>query len=256
MKRNLMKRLQQISHRVNRDQTEVAKSFLGGLQKHLASRGHRADLKITTKARDTSGRFRASVKFDSRLGYPSDDDLLTLVAQSYPTHEIDWDLADVDMDLGLVLLQLEPSVEVVPVESMGQIPPEFKPIGSGIYKRARDASGNVNEIWTLSKGPDGLMLYRNEDDLEVSAEDESGFRAGDVVNTPYGPGRIQRFDEVGNAIVTVGSKKRLVAAGDMYKYDIKKEKKKLEDYFATAYGDRAWAQALMEDYTTKHKKNK
>jgi len=248
MDRKLMKRLQQISHRVNRDQTEVAKSFLGGLQKHLASRGHRADLKIATKARDTQGSFKASVKFDASLGYPTEDDLITLVAQAYPTHDIDWDLAEVDMDLGLVLLQLEPSVEVVPVESINQIPPEFKSIGSGLYKRARDASGNVNEIWTLSKSTDGLMLYRNPDDLEVNAEDESGFRAGDVVNTPYGPGRIQRFDEVGNAIVTVGSQKRLVAAGDMTPYEVNKEKKKLEDYYAEAYGDREFAKGLVEDF--------
>ena len=254
MNRKLMKRLQQVSHRVNTDRTEVAESFLGGLQKYMASRGHRADLALSTKARDTNGRFSASVRFDATLGYPEDTDLLALVAQAYPTHEIDWDLADVDMDLGLVLLQLEPSVEVVPVESMNQIPPEFKAIGSGIYKRARDASGNVNEIWTLSKGTDGLMLYRNPDDLEVSADDNNEFSAGDVVNTPHGPGRIQRFDEVGNAIVTIGSAKRLVAASDMYKYDVKKEKKKLEDYYATAYGDREFAKGLIEDFETKSKK--
>jgi hypothetical protein len=243
-----------ISHRINRDQNDAAKHMLSNLQQYLASRGHRADLSLATKAKCTEGSFSATVKFDTALGYPEETDLLAVVAQYYPDHEINWDLAEVDTDLGVVLLQLEPSREVIPIESLDKIPPEFKPIGSGIYKRAADATGTVQEIWTLSKGQDGLMLYRNMDDLEVTAEDENQFRAGDIVNTPYGPGRIQRFDEVGNAIVTVGNQKKLVAAGDLIPYNINKEKKMLEEYFAQAYGDKTLADALVKDYSTRGKK--
>jgi len=245
-----------ISHRVNRDQNEAAQHVLSGIRTFLASRGHRADLAISTKAKCTQGSFSASIKFDPVLGYPEEQDLMAVVAQYYPDHEINWDLADVDTDMGIVLLQLEPSREVIPVASLDKIPPEFKPIGSGLYKRAADSSGSVHEIWTLSKGQEGLMLYRNMDDLEVTADDENQFRAGDIVNTPYGPGRIQRFDEVGNAIVTIGNQKKLVAAGDLIPYNVNKEKKMLEEYFAQAYGDKDLARALLQDYTTRGKKKR
>jgi hypothetical protein len=249
-----MKRIQAISHRLHRDRTSVATEFVTGLKAALAKRGHRADLAISTDAKSTANRFTASVPFDVQLGHPAEEDLMTLVAQSYPNHEIDWEMVQVDSDLGVVLLTLEPSTEVVPIASISEIPPEFKSIGTGLYKRAADASGNVQEIWTLKRGDDGLMLYRNNDDVEIEANDDSDFKAGDVANTPYGPGRIIRFDELGNAFVQVGNNKRLVAAGELGIYSIEKEKKKLTEYFSEAYGDPEFAKALTDNYDTRKSK--
>ena len=110
-----LKRLQQISHRVNRDKTEIATEFLSGLKSALAARGHRADLSITTSAKNTSRVFTASVKFDTQLGHPSEEDIVTLVAQTYPTHEVDWELVEVDSDAGVILLSLQPSTEIIPI---------------------------------------------------------------------------------------------------------------------------------------------
>jgi hypothetical protein len=246
-----LKRLQKISHRLNRDKTEVAEEFVSGLKKALGARGYRADLALSTDAKSTQRSFRASVAFDPQLGHPSDKDVVTLIAQAYPTHEINWDLAQVDSDAGIVLIQLEPSTEVIPVESITKIPPEFKSIGTGLYKRAVDET--ANEIWTLKRTDDGLALFRNQDDLEVTA-DKEGLKAGDIANTPYGPGRIVRFDEVGNAFVQIGNKQRLVAAKELGMYSIEKEKKKLTDYFSEAYGDPDFAKALTEDYSDRKKK--
>jgi hypothetical protein len=254
MDREKMKRLQAISHRLHKDRTSVASEFVTGLKAALAKRGYRADLKISTEAKSTVSRFQASVPFDVQLGHPSEDDLIALVAQSYPTHEIDWKLIEVDSDLGVVLLDLQPSTEVVPVKSISEIPPEFKSIGTGLYKRAVDSTGNVQEIWTLKRGDDGLVLYRNNDDVEIEAKEE-GFKAGDVANTPYGPGRILRFDDMGNAFVQVGNKKRLVAAKELGMYSIDKEKKKLTDYYTEAYGDSEFAKALTDKYDTRKKSN-
>lgn len=253
MNRTDMKRLQAISHRLHRDKTSVATEFMTGLKAELSKRGYRADLEISTSARSTIGRFTASVPFDTELGHPTEEDLMTLVAQAYPTHEIDWELVEVDSDLGVVLLTLQPSTEIVPVKNISEIPPEFKSIGTGLYKRAADATGNVHEIWTLKRTDDGLMLFRNNDDVEISAKEE-GFKAGDVANTPYGPGRILRFDEMGNAFVQVGNKKRLVAAKELGVYSIEKEKKKLTDYYAEAYGDAEFAKALTNKYDTRTNK--
>jgi hypothetical protein len=249
-----MKQLQALNHRLHQDRTSVAKEFISGLRATLARRGYRADLTLSTETRSTLGRFRASVPFDVQLGHPSEEDLISLVAQAYPDHEIDWELVEVDSDLGLVLLDLQPATERIPIKNMSEIPPEFKPIGSGIYKRAVDTKGNVKEIWTLKRGDDGLVLYRNNDDVEIEAADD-GFKAGDVANTPYGPGRILRFDDKGNAFVQVGNKTRMVAGKELGLYSIDKEKKKLTEYFSTAYGDPAFAKALTENYST-HKKNK
>lgn len=244
--KDLGKRLKMMSQRVNRDRTDAAKEFLSTLKKQLGERKYRADLQLVTASKSTRGRFSAEIRFNPQLGHPAEKDVITLVAQSYPSHDIDWEVLEVDTANGIVSLMLEPSVEVMPVESVKSIPAEFVSIGTGLYKRARDASGKVNEIWTLKKGEGGLALYRNPNDLEVTAEDESGFRAGDVVNTPYGVGRIQRFDDLGNAFVQVGTKQRLVGAVDLQKYDIDKERSKLKDYYAEAYGDPSFADALVK----------
>lgn len=255
MNRNLLRRLQKISHRENVDKTEVAQNFFRTLEKALAKRGYRADLQITTDARSTKGRFTASVKFATQLGRPDDVDLLALVAQSYPTHQIDWQLIQIDPVEGIVIMPLEPSVEVVPISNINAIPPEFKPIGTALYLRAADSSGAVNEVWTLKKDPNGgMMLYRNQDDLEVTAEVETELKAGDAVNTPYGPGRVVRFDEGGNAFVQIGNQKRLVARNDLTPYEKKKEEKKLVDLYTQIYGDAAFAQDLVKDYGRKDRR--
>lgn len=247
-----LKRLQKISHRLNRDKTELKDTFVTGLKNALAARGHRADLQLSTDAKSTLGTFRASVSFDPQLGHPSDKDLTTVVAQSHPNHDIEWELTDVDSELGIILLTLEPSQEVIPVSSINEIPPEFVSIGTGLYKRAVDST--VNEVWSLKRTDDGLILSRNEGDLDVTADE--GLKAGDIANTPYGPGKIIRFDELGNAFVQVGNNTRLVAAKDIGMYSVEQERKKLTDYFAEAYGDKEFANALTKDYNTNKKSKK
>lgn len=225
------------------------RTFMNSVKKWIASKGYRADLKLIAADSRAKGRFSVTVRYAKELKLPSERDLMAIVAQAYPTHEIDWPLTDADQDAGLIMLVLTPSVESIPVESIEKIPPEFKAIGTGLYKRAADSSGNVHELWTLKKGDDGLVLYRNQDDLEVKAEEE-GFKAGDVVNTPYGPGRISKFDEVGNAFVQIAGtgKLRLVAAPSLVPYNVDSEKKKLQEYFAEAYGDADFAKSLAEKY--------
>lgn len=249
MDRKRMKQLQALSHRLNRNQTDLAQEFMDMLKTKLAERKYRADLNFVTAAKNTQGSFNAEIRYNPELGYPDEQDLLTLVAQNAPDHDINWELVDVDEGSGLVTLFLEPSVEVLPVTSVKAIPSEFVAIGTGIYKRAADNTGKVHEIWTLKKGEDGLALYRSQHDLEVTADDDGGFKAGDIVFTEeYGPGRIQRFDDLGNAFVTVGNKTHLVAAMDLKKYDKSKEESALRDYFAQAYGDPSFADALVKNY--------
>lgn len=252
MNRALLQRLQKISHRTNMDKTEVAKEFITSLKEKLAARGYRADLTIATDAKDTSSRFLASIAFNPALGHPDEKDVMAIVAQAYPTHDVDWELAEVDSDLGIVLIPLAPSTEVVPVQSISQIPEEFVSIGAGIYKRAVDTTGQAQEIWTLKRTDSGLALFRTQDDMDVQATEDE-FKAGDVANTPHGPGRILRFDDMGNALVQVGNAKRLVAKDDMRPYKLEKEKKSLEDYFAQAYGDRDFAKSLVDTYSKNRK---
>jgi hypothetical protein len=255
MDRTTLRRLQQISHRTNVDQTEVAQNFFSGLQKKLAERGYRADLQIATDARSTKGRFTANVKYAQQLGRPDDIDLIALVAQAYPTHQIDWTLVQIDPEQSLVMMPLEPAVEVVPISDINAIPPEFKPIGTAIYLRAADTTGKVHEVWTLKKDQNGgMLLYRNQDDIELTAETENEIKAGDAVNTPHGPGRVVRFDEQGNAFVQVGNQKRLVAKTDMTPYKKEKEEKKLVDLYTQIYGDPEFAKGLVQDYGRKDTK--
>lgn len=235
--------LQSMGHTAK--ESSLKKEFLRDLKKKLAARKYRADLKLVTASRNTVGTFGAVVKFNPQLGNPSEEDLMSLVAQAYPKHQIDWELCDITDNQGTLAIVLEPSIEVIPIKNLKEIPQEFVSIGAGLYKRAADASGNVQEIWQLKKDETGYVLFRTEDDLEVEADRDDTFKAGDVVLTPYGAGRIKKFDDFGNAIVQVGSKKHLVAASDMKDYSIDSERKKLEDYFAQAWGDKAYAEKMV-----------
>lgn len=248
MDRKTLKKLQGIGQKLGAERQEVTNDTVRGVKAYLDSRKYRADLNLVTASRDTTGSFCAKVKFAAGLGYPKEEDLMALVADQFPDHQIDWQTIKMDPDVGVIMLNLEPSVEMIPVASVKEIPSEFVSIGAGIYKRAADASGSIQEIWTLKKGPEGLCLFRSQDDVEITADDKTGFRAGDVVNTPYGPGKVVRFDDLGNAFVQVGKNKKLVAADELAEYDIDSEKKKLEDYYAQAYGDREFAKGMVQDY--------
>lgn len=253
MNKKEMKRLQAISHRESPARTQLNNEFLTNLKAKLAERKYRADLQMVTASQDTTATFKADVAYNPELGHPSENDLLTLVAQNYPTHEIDWELVQVDPEEGIISLMLEPSVEVVPVTSVRAIPPEFVAIGTGIYKRAADSTGNVQEIWTLKKNDEGLALYRNQNDIEVTAEEE-GFKAGDVVMVEgHGPGRIKRFDPENNlAFVQVGNRQHLVAAMDLKPYSMEKEKTKLKTYYESIYGPE-FAEKMVTDFSTRKK---
>jgi len=256
MDRKRAKQLRAISQKVNIYQADLTKETLSAVKAHLQKRGHRADLEFVTRSHKTAGyRFQAEIKFDPQLGYPTEKDVLAVVAQAAPTHDIEWETVDVDTNLGIVYLNMEPSVEMIPVASISSIPPEFISIGAGMYKKAAGASDSIMEVWSLKKTDGGLGLFRNDQDIDIKAdEDTDQFRAGDVVDTPDGPGLIKRLDEFGNAFVQVGRTLRLVGASDMQKYDIGKEKQKLVDYYTRVYGDASFAQALLEDYGDKPKK--
>jgi hypothetical protein len=236
MARNRVRELQSMSHKSK--ESSLKKEFLRDLKKKLAVRKYRADLKLIT--------FDAVVKFNPALGYPSEEDLMSITGQAYPKHQIDWELVDVAENNGTVALVLEPAIEVIPIKSLKEIPAEFVSLGAGIYKKAANAAGNITEIWKLKKDEDGYVLYRSEDDFEVEADREDNFKAGDVVMTDFGPGKIKKFDDFGNAIVQVGSKKHLVAASDLKDYSQDADRKNLQDYFTQAYGDPTFSKALVE----------
>lgn len=247
MAKSRIEKIQEMHRSVDVASTDIVKELQATVVNKIAAKGYRADLKLFTASKTVSGPFAVEVKFNASLGYPTEKDLMSLVAGSYPKHAIDWTTVEVDDAAGVIVLQLEPSLSVVPVNSISEIPSEYRSIGAGLYKRAANASGTVQEIWTLKKSDDGsLSLIRNQDDIEITAEEE-GFKAGDVVNTPTGPGRLVRYDELGNALVQVGSKKQLVAASELQPYDLKKEKSKLLEYFSQLYGEE-FAQKMVKEY--------
>lgn len=253
-----LQRLHACNHRQDVMENVVSQDIMKGLRAHLEKRGYRADLKLVTASKNTEGSFHAECKFRADLGFPAEQDLMAIVAQSYPQHQIEWETAEVDPTAGIVLINLNPSVECVPISSMKEIPDEFVSIGAGIYKRAADTTGQIMEIWKLKKDDAGsLALYRNHDDVEVTASDEDQFKAGDVVQVEgLGVGRIQSFDSLGNALITVGNKKHLVAADEIKDYDIDSERARLVDYYTEATGSREYAEALVKQYGDKYKETK
>ena len=215
---------------------KMRNDFFNELKDHLAKVGYRADLHIVGSKKTGENKYTVKVKFDNKLGYPQDKDLMSLVAQSYDDYEIEWQSVEVDNE-GEIYFDVVPEVEVIPLSDISKIPPEFVNVGTGIYKRASDEEKTVFEIWELRKGQDAqLALYKKNDDLEVTSEKEQ-FRTGDFVKTPYGVGKIDQFDEVGNALVQIGDLKKMVAASDLFNYKIENEKKKLYEYYKEIYGE-------------------
>ena len=243
-----IQRLKALNQNKHKTDERMKTEFIGTLQRHLASKGHRADLVLIANVKDASRSFKVQVKYNTALGHPTEKDLMSIASKHFADKNINWDSVSSDTEAGIITLLLEPSTEIVPLKSINEIPPEFTSIGTCIYKRAADASGTVNEIWELGKTDHGLALVRKNDDLEILAEDEDKFKKGDVADTPYGPGVIQRFDDLGNAVVLVGSKNKLVAQKDLLPYSTEKEKQRLLDYYTQIYG-KEFAQDMLEKYS-------
>jgi len=244
------KRLQAVSHKVNHHQNLATKEALAAVRSKLRERGYRADMQFAVTAHQSTGRVNAELRFEPELGHPDEHDLVALVAQEMPDYEIEWETINVDPSMGVIYLNLEPSVEMVPIKSMSDIPSEFVSIGTALYKRASTPSSDSYEIWSLKKTDNGLALFNTKETV-VTAEDESqGYKSGDVVNTPYGPGKVVRFDDLGNAFVQIGKTVRLVAEKDMGEYSISKEKQKLADFYAQIYGPE-YAALLVKEYGEK-----
>jgi len=226
------------------------KQVLSAIDAEMKKRPYRADLKISAASKYGSDGLSLKVRYHAPLGNPSEEDLMALTAESFEGYDIDWDTALVDPATGTIVLNLEQSVESIPLGSIRDIPSEFVSVGSGYYKRAADASGNVLEVWSLKKTDDGLALIRNMDDMEITAEEDPEVAAGALVDTPYGPGKVLRFDDAGNAFVQVGNKTRLVAKGDVALYNRNTDKKKLQDFYTQIYGPE-FAKSLVEDFGRK-----
>jgi len=243
----MLKGLEKMRRVANHNKDRLEKSVTSTLSKYLSEKKYRADLKYVQRAKVAStGYQKVEVAYNKEFGFPTESDLMALVGEHAEGMEIDWPQVVVDTDAGLVNLSLRPSQNIIPVASAREIPPDFQPIGTALYRRKVDASGNVAEIWELRTTEGGLQLVRNTNDMHVVEQASEELKVGDAVSTPDGVGRIKRFDEVGNAVVAFGDRNRLVAADSMERYDVNKERKKLEEYYAEVYGDPAFAKELTE----------
>lgn len=252
-KKSLMQSIKNLTNSHERAKNEWGNDFLKNLKVRLSSKGYRSDLKVFCK-NASKGDFEITVKYDNVLGYPTQKDLIGLVANKFPTHDINWDLVDVNDNTNIITMMLSPSKEIVPVESINKIPEEFQYVGTNIYKRASDKHNEIFEIWSLTTANDGSMaLIRNKGDFEVLSNDFNKFKKGDTVNTPYGLGLFQRYDDLGNGFVQVGNRVHLVAKDELKPYNQDKELTKIKDYYTQVYGPE-FAKELTEDYSDQPKK--
>lgn len=230
---------------------KLDRTVLSAIDEAMKERSYRADLVIAATSTYGKSGLSLNIRYHTDLGHPSEEDLMAVVAETHDGYGIDWDSALVDPATGVIVLNLEPSVEAIPLGSLQDIPAEFVAIGSGCFKRAANASGSVMEVWNLKKTDDGLALIRAMDDMEITAEEDEGeLKAGQLVETPHGPGKILRFDDAGNAFVQVGSKTRLVAKSSVKEYNKATDKKTMQDFYSEIYGPE-FAKKLVEDYGRK-----
>jgi len=247
---NIAEKMRMETEKKKKMSEQAQREFVNSVRDVMAKKGYRADLVLVGSMKSGDYDY-IEIKYNTDLGYPTEKDLMSLVSNNFKNRSIDWGTVSVDSDEGTISINLAASVDVIPLESISKIPPSFVSIGTALYRRALDSSGDTHEIWSLKKDENGdFALYKNCDDIETTAESgaENEFIAGDIVDTEYGPGKIIRFDDLGNAIVLVGSKRHLVAADEMQTYNVDKEKQKLIDYFTQAYGDPNFAKALVEKY--------
>ena len=244
-----------------RAKNEWGNDMLRNVKAILEKKGYRTDLKLICKNASTND-FEAKVRYDIYLGYPTKKDLTSIVAESFPGHEINWELVDVDDNSGVVTMMLSPAQEVIPLKSVKDIPAEFEAVGTGTYKRAQVADKSIYEIWSLVQQGSDYALVRNKDEYEVVSSDTFKWKKGDVVKTPYGEGIFQEYDDIGNGFVQVGNRKHLVAADELMEqyagdeeYDAKKDKTKEYDYYAQIYGPE-YAKQLVDSESAIERKKK
>lgn len=208
-------------------------------------KAYRQDLHMVVDGSQKDCVVTAEVKFNSQLGFPSEEDLMALVATNMPNYQLDWETVEADTDANSLNLTLKRSAEVLPLNSIKDIPAEFTSIGTGIFRRSVTASGKVYEIWDLVRDDDGLSLQRRSSDSDVIDGDD--ILEGAVVETPYGVGRVASIDEENcTAVVQIGKYKRIVAQDEIKEYDQNKDRKKLIEYYTSVYG-KEYAELLLRD---------
>ena len=227
----------------------MKKQFVDTLRSFMERKGYRADLVVVSNQKTSERNVSVEIKYNTEFDFPADKDLMALIATTYPDYEVDWATAVVDDEAGTIAINLRPTREIIPIKGYKDIPSDFEPQGTGIFHRKADATGNVAEVWELRKGADGgLALVRKMDDMQVLKGEEDSIKVNDAVRTPEGVGRVESFDEVGNAYVRIGNQKRLMAAEDLAKYDTNKDKQTLFEYFKQVYGDEFAKALCMEEF--------
>lgn len=255
-----------------RDRVVREDTFFRGLFSKMRKSGHRVDLKIARPMVRNGETCRVEVSFQPALGVPPFEHLIAFMKKLYPGHEvIAEDIEQVSP--GLLVVGTKINDERIIVASVNRVPPEFSPIGTGLFRR----EGDDHHIWALERSSDGqfALVRKVEERVDpvygdlpefsraASAGEPERIRIGARVRTPNGFGTVADIDRAGNVLVDMPRgarqlyRKSQVIVDPVTKdpglppqqkgsYKLSEETAWMVDYYTAAYGDRDFAEQLVK----------
>lgn len=241
--------------------------FLDNLAAGLRTRGYRADIKASRQPYVSEGQHYLDVEFSSFLGHPKFEHLQAFVADQLPQCEIRRD--DINLVSSTLLrVGIQVKEDRIPLTSARAVPPAFKSIGTGLYRKA----GDDHSIWALENDGNGgysLVRKRGEESEPVFGElprtASAELSVGDRVKTPDGIGRLLSFDRAGNPIVDLDGGRFLYRraqvikdmptsvpglppdhrSNEFHKFRRSREQSYEADFYAKVFGDSEFANQLV-----------
>lgn len=216
------------------------RAIAGKYKSEIEKRGHRPDMVVEATAEIGAKKRSVRIAFNNQLGKPKDAQFDGFVGTIFPGYEINWKTAKID-DNGMQA-EIRVREDRIPVPDSKSIPAGFERVASATYiQRTADKAFSV---WRLEKDAGGMCLVREQDEMVSPATNE--FKAKQLVRTPEGDAIV---------ILVTGDKARVRAADGTERehgvkvlaaYESEEEKRKMIEYYTTAYGDADYARRLVE----------
>jgi len=249
-----------------------ADNFFAGLAAGMRKRGHRTDLKIGSAPYRYDGGEYVDIKFVPELDVPPAAHLTAFLAHELPSKEIVW--ANIERTANNCLrVGIQTKEERIPLRSSTSVPPGFVRIGTGLFRKS---GGDDHRIWALEKDDSGAYaLVRKETEsvepisvevVDSRPKEAARLKVGAKVRTPEGTGHLVSYDRRGNPIVDLDGHRFVFRTAQVIPvhpgkdpgfppdqseeprgYSQEKEESYLVDYYTQAFGDRAYAEALVKE---------
>lgn len=220
---------------------DIEDGLVKAVRRMRASRNHRSDLQLHKAPYRDGNRFFVDVQFNKEIGLPSKKDVFGFVASVMPNREPDLKNS-VKASNTILKVAIKAKDSFIRVNSYRDIPKEFIPVGTGLFKKADSA----HDIWELKKTADGFELIRKIEESVTPVVEEISLKSGEAVKTPEGIGLVVSLDKRGNPMVYINGSHKIFAKDSISRWDENAEAKLMQEFYEKVYGDKEFAKMLVD----------